>query len=146
MPGVVVEVKWDVAGMKRLDATMGSFQGAALQKRVEKTMGVAVKPLPPAIRVAEEASGIANRTGKHLKGIKARKARKRPGEIAAWTAGPSGNTAHLLIDGHNVVTHLGVDTGFRARDFPYVDPVVDAMAPEIVSFMESAEFAEAVRL
>lgn len=142
---IQIMVQWDTAGLASFDRYLGTHKGVELEKRVDKAAGKAVRPLAGAIKDAEKSSGIQNRTGKHFKSINARRSRKRPGELTAWTAGPGGPTAHLLVDGHRIVTPGGRDTGRRSRAFPYVQPVVDRYAPGIAEQVGSEVWAEQFR-
>ena len=96
-------------------------------------------------REAEKSSGLKPGTGKYYRSIKARKPRKRAGEVSAWTVGPSGPLNHLLIDGHEIVTPGGRDTGMRARAFPYTVAVIDRYAPGVAERISSEVWAEQFR-
>lgn len=140
-----VQVHWDKAGLARLDRYFESHQGRALERTIDKAIGKAVRPLVGKLKSAETASGIHNRTKRHYRSIKARKPRKRPGEVSAWTVGPTDAKRHPLIRGHRIVTPGGRDTGQRSRAFPYVAPVIDAEAAQLQQQLSSDVWASSIR-
>jgi hypothetical protein len=145
--GVVLDIKvnWDAAGLRRVDRTLGTYQGKELAKRAEKAMARELAPLTGALRSAEQGSGIHNRTNRHYRSIKVKRLRKRFGEMAAFKAGPAGHTAHLLIQGHRLVTPGGRDTGSRSRAFPYVQPVIDRESGAILDRLGSDVWGSSLR-
>lgn len=140
-----IQVKWDAAGLSRYDRYLETHQGRALERQIDKAMGKAIRPLAGKIKASEKASGITNRSGRLYKSIKARKPRKRTGEVSAWTVGPTDRKAHLLVQGHRIVTPGGRDTGRRARAFPFVDGPVAAEAPRIQAELSSDVWASSIR-
>lgn len=127
-----LKVDWDQAGLRRVDRFIGTFEGRELAKRIDRAIGKQLRPLVSKMKSAEKSSGISNRTSQHYRSIRMRKPRKRAGEVAAYTVGPSDRKRHLLTGGHRLVTPGGRDTGRRSRAFPYVAEVVRREAPEIV--------------
>lgn len=142
---VAVEIRWDTAGMTRLDRMLGTFEGRQLQKRVDAAMLKEVRTLVRPMRAQMGAMGVKRKTGNLSRSIKASKSRKRPGEASAVTVGPHAPHRHLIIRGHRIVTPGGRDTGRRSRAFPFVDPVIDRMAPEIIGRVGSDVWAMARR-
>ncbi len=140
-----VHVKWDSAGLTKLDRYLETHQGRMLERLIDNAMGKAIRPLATEIRASELASGIHNRTGRLLKSIKARKLRKRPGEVSAWAAGPTDRKAHLLIQGHEIVTPGGRALGRRAHAFPFVNGPVDAEGHVIAAQLSSDVWASSIR-
>lgn len=141
-----VDVQWDTAGLTSLDRMLGTLEGKNLEKTVDKAMGKELRPLVGALRSAEQSSGIHNRTGEHLKKIRLRRSRKRTGEMAAWTVGPSDKKKFLLVRGHEEIGHRPgkADSGKRARAFPYVEPVIDRDSEAILERIASDVWAEAL--
>jgi hypothetical protein len=127
-----VTVRWDQAGLSRVDRFLGTYEGKQLTKRIDKAFAKELRPLTGKLKSAEKASGIHNRTGEHYRKIRMRKPRLRAGEVFARTVGPSDRKRHLLLRGHRIVTPGGRDTGRRSQAFPYVDAVIDRDAPEIM--------------
>ena len=97
------------------------------------------------MRGGENASGITDRTRAYERSIRVKRARKRAGEAAAWTAGPRDHKRHWLAQGHRIVTPGGRDTGRRSRAFPWLDGVVARYAGATVETIESVAFATAIR-
>ena len=129
---ISLKVDWDAAGLRRVDRFLGTYEGVQLARKIDKAIGTHLRPLVGKLKAAERSSGIRNRTKAHYRGIRLRKPRRRAGEVAAYTAGPSDPKRHLLIRGHRIVTPGGRDTGQRSRAFPYVEPVIEREAPEII--------------
>lgn len=142
---VEVMVRWDRAGLSKLDRFYATHSGIQLAKRIDKALGKEVRGLASPIRGAEKSSGIHNRSGRFYRGIRARKARRRAGEASAWTVGPSGPVAHLLIDGHEIVTPGGRDTGRRAKAYNFVGPVIDRYGPPLEQRIGSEVWADQFR-
>ena len=141
----VVHVQFDKAGLTNYVRFLDEHQAKALAKRIDNAMGKAIRPLAAEIRASELASGIHNRTGRLLKSIRARKLRKRPGEVSAWGAGPSDHKAHLLIQGPEIVTPGGHALGRRAHAFPFVNGPVDAEGHVIQAQLSSDVWASSIR-
>lgn len=143
---IQISVQWDTAGLTSFDNYLGTHEGVQLHKIIDKAIGKEVKTMVPPLRAAELASGIHNRSRRHYRSIKARKPRLRAGEVTAWTVGPSGPVAHLLVDGHRIVTPGGRDTGNRTRAFPYPEGVFDRYGPAIAERVSSEVWAEQFRV
>lgn len=86
---------------------------------------------------AIRAQTPVGRTGNLRRSVKARRPRSRgvqailSGRLGVTLAGPFAPHRHLVIRGHRIVTHAGVDTGRRSRANPFVDRAVDPIAPAI---------------
>jgi hypothetical protein len=143
VPNAAFSVQW--TGLSEFDRLLGNFEAKKLQARADKAFGLELRPLTGHLKSAEQSSGIHNRTGEHLKKIRLRKNRKRAGEMAAWTTGPSDKKKHLLVRGHEIVTPGGRHTGKRTRAFPYVDPVIDREAGPILERIASDVWTESLK-
>ncbi len=142
-----VQVQWDQAGLTSFDRYMETHEGKALAKRIDKAMAKALRPLAGKLKTAESASGIVNRSGKLRRSIGCRKARKRPGEVIAYTVGPSDRKARMVIPGHENVGHRPGkrDLGSHTRAFPFVDPVIEREAHALQSQLSSDVWASSIR-
>lgn len=139
-----IRVQWDKAGLSKYDRYLETHEGKALERRIDNAVGKAVRPLAGKIKASELASGVHNRSKRLYRSIKARKSRKRPGEVSAWTVGPTDPVAHLIVQGHEIVTPGGRDTGRRARAFPFVDPVIEAEAEQLQRQLSSDVWAASI--
>lgn len=140
-PAFAINVQWDKAGLSRYDRYLATHEGKMLARRIDAAIGKAVRPLAGKIKASERSSGINNRSNRLYRSIRARKPRKRSGEVSAWTVGPTDAKAHLLIQGHRIVTPGGRDTGRRSRAFPFVDPVIDREAATLAARLSSDVWA-----
>lgn len=140
-----IHVQWDQAGLSRFNRYLQTHEGRLLQRAIDQAIGKAVRPLGSLLKAAERGSGIKNRSGAHYRSINVHKPRKRAGEVAAYTAGPTDRKKHLLIRGHRIVTPGGRDTGRRSKPFPYVEPVIDRVAPVLMAQLQSDVWASNIR-
>lgn len=138
-----ISVQLDEAGLSSVDRLLTTYEGQELLKRINNAVAKELRTLVGPLRAAEQASGIKNRSGQHLRSIKVKRLRKRFGETVAMQVGPTDNKAHLLVQGHRVVTHRGVPTGKRARAFPYVNEIAP-LAEAAVERIGSDVWAESI--
>ena len=103
---------------------------ASIQKRIYQISGTPLaKRLQQAIKegltmlVGPIQAAAPFKTGRLRASVRGRAPRKRAGEVAAYQVGPTATHAHLVIQGHRVVTHYPThrDTGKRARANPFVE-------------------------
>lgn len=140
---LMIDVQWDRAGMSRVDRFLGGYEGVQLERRMTAAMLKELRPLAAKIRVAERASGIHNRSGRHVRSIRVTRPRGQTGEIV-FSVGPHDRIRHLLIRGHRIVTPGGRDTGRRSQAFDYVGPVISAEMPQLMGKLGSDVWQGAV--
>lgn len=134
MAAVTLNVTWDP---RELDKLFALYKQPAFTLKVEKALAKVMPALVGRLKVAERGSGIHNRSGEHLRSIKARRGQRRGGELAAYVVGPTDWKKYMLIEGHRVVTHRPAlrDTGYRARAFPYVDSVIRMAEGQVIEVL-----------
>jgi hypothetical protein len=129
---VAIQVKFDTTALSRVDRKLKAFQGPELAKRGGKLLRSALRPLPPAMRTQMSSAGIKRRSGKLSRSVKITRPRKRYGEVAAYTVGPTARHRHLVIQGHRIVTPGGRDTGRYSRNFDVIQPVADRYTDDVL--------------
>lgn len=122
-PPVSVTVTVSQKDIDRITKRLDKWQGAPLQKRMEKAVQGGLALLVNPIR---SGAGRHRITGKTAASVRVRKLRKISDEIFAYKVGPTTRYAHFVIAG----TSRGVEAD------PYVDEALNANEATVMSFID----------
>ena len=136
----LVNAKLDERSLQRALDRLAKYEGKPLKTRMEAAfragLGQAVSPMR---RVAPKKSGKLSRS------ISVRKGRPQSGYILRYGTKPRAPHAHLVSQGHRIVTHkpLKREVG-RSQPNPFVEQVISAYEGRIKSFIADAVRSEGV--
>ena len=134
----LVNAKLDERSLQRALDRLAKYEGKPLKTRMEAAfragLGQAVSPMR---RVAPK------RSGKLSKSISVRKGKPMAGYIVRYGTKPRVPHAHLVSQGHRIVTRGGREVG-RSQPNPFVEQVISAYEGRIKSFIADAVASEGV--
>lgn len=110
-------------GFDAAAALLNRYGPKEMQDKIKAGEAKAGKALVPLIRrsIDESIKGHGHKPGTLRARVSVRKPYQLGGAVVRVASYAPHN--HLVIRGHRLVTHAGVDTGKRSREVPFIDKV-----------------------